>query len=116
MCTRWNDLSYGSNTMKPVCQSDSRRGVVEFDTAARNFPQTDYFFQSRIEEWRGSSSPHDDPDRFRNFRNLSREYYGTAAREHLKEMIVFGLVAATSAWLVIYMVIVVVRLLSKEPP
>jgi hypothetical protein len=69
-----------------------------------------------MEEWRGFSSPHDGQDRFRNFRNLSREYYGIAAREQLKEMIVFGLVAATSAWLVIYMVIVVVRLLSKEPP
>ena len=69
-----------------------------------------------MEEWRGFSSPHDGQDRFRNFRNLSREYYGIAAREQLKEMIVFGLVAATSAWLVIYMVIVVVSLLSKELP
>ncbi len=101
--------------MKPVCQSDSRR-AVEFAAATRQFPRTDYFFQSNMEEWRGFSSPHDGQDRFRNFRNLSREYYGIAAREQLKEMIVFGLVAATSAWLVIYMVIVVVRLLSKEPP
>jgi hypothetical protein len=102
--------------MKPVCQSDSRREVVEFDTATRKLPRTDYFFQSRIEEWRGFSSPHDDPDRFRNFRNLSREYYGTAAREHLKEMIAFGFVVAASAWLVIYMVVTVVQLLSKGAP
>jgi hypothetical protein len=102
--------------MKPVCQSDSRREVVEFDTATRKLPRTDYFFQSRSEEWPGFSSPHDDRDRFRNFRNLSREYYKAAAREHLKEMIAFGFVVAASAWLVIYMVIVVVKLLGKEHP
>jgi hypothetical protein len=101
--------------MKPVCQSESRP-AVEFDAATPRFPRTDYFFQSNMEEWRGFSSPYDGQDRFRNFRSLTREYYGTAAREQLKEMIVFGLVAATSAWLVIYMVIVVVTLLSKAHP
>ena len=102
--------------MKPVCQFDSRREAVESGSVARRFPPTDYFFQSRIEEWRGYSSPHDGPDRLRNFRNLTREYYGAAAREQLKEMIAFGVVVAASAWLVIYMVIVVVGLLLKGHP
>jgi hypothetical protein len=102
--------------MKPVFQTNSRRTMAEFDRIRPRFPRTDYFFQSSREEWRGFSSPYDGQDRFRNFRNLSREYYGAAAREHLKEMIVFGLVTATSAWVVIYMVIVVVRLLSQEHP
>jgi hypothetical protein len=104
--------------MKPVCQFDSRRAAVESDSVARRFPPTDYFFQSRIEEWRGFgfSSPQDGPNRFHNFRNLTREYYGAAAQEQLKEMIAFGVVVAASAWLVIYMVIVVVRLLLKGHP
>ena len=102
--------------MKPVCQIDSRRAAAESDSVARRFPPTDYFLQSRIEEWRGFSSPHDGQNRFRNFRNLTREYYGTAAQEQLKEMIAFGVVVAASAWLVIYTVIVIVRLLLKGHP
>jgi hypothetical protein len=102
--------------MKPVCQFDSRRPAAEFGSVARRFPSTDYFFQSRIEEWRGFSSPYDGQNRFRNFRNLTREYYGAAAQEQLKEMIAFGVVVAASAWLVIYTVIVIVRLLLKGHP
>lgn len=102
--------------MKLVFQFDSGRAVSEFNRSSPRFPRTDYSFQSSMEEWRGFSSPLDGEDRFRNFRNLSREYYGAAAREHLNELIAFGFVTATSAWLVIYMVIVVVRLLSKAHP
>jgi hypothetical protein len=101
--------------MKPVCQFVSPRAGTEFKAVARQFPQTDYFFQSRMDDWRGFS-PHERRDPFRNFRRLSREYYGAAAREHLKEMIVFGLVAVTSAWPLIYTAFVIVRLLSKEHP
>jgi hypothetical protein len=102
--------------MKPVCQFDSRRAAAESGSVARRFPSTDYFFQSRIEEWRGFSSPYEGQNRFRNFRNLTREYYGAAAQEQLKEMIAFGVVVAASAWLVIYTVIVIVRLLLKGHP
>ena len=102
--------------MKPACPSDSRQAGGDPDAAARRFPRTDYFFQSHFEEWRGFSSPYDGQDRFRNFRNLSREYYGAAAREYLREMIAFGFVIAASAWLVIYMIFVVVRLLGRPHP
>jgi hypothetical protein len=102
--------------MKPLCQSDSTRPGAKTRLVGRSFPPTDYFYQSRIEEWRGFSSPQDDRDRFRNLRRLRREYYGAAAGEHLREMIAFAAVVAVSAWPVVYMVIVVVRLLSKEHP
>ena len=102
--------------MKPVCQFASRRPGLESDIAPRQFPPTDYFFQSRMEEWRGFSSPHDGREHFRNFRRLSREYYGAAAQEYVKEAIVFGLVVAASLWPVIYMIVVVVKLLSKKQP
>jgi hypothetical protein len=102
--------------MKPHCHFHPNGTRPESGAIRRQFPATDYFFQSRIEEWRGFSSPHDGGESCRNFRRLSREYYGAAAREHLREMIAFGVVIAASAWLVLYMVIVVVRLLSKQHP
>jgi hypothetical protein len=104
--------------MKPLCQSDSTRPGAKTRSVRPRFPFTDYFYQSRIEEWRGFSSPYDgrDRDRFRNLHRLRREYYGAAAREYLREVIAFAVVVAASAWPVVYMVIVVVRLLSKEHP
>jgi hypothetical protein len=102
--------------MKPLCQSDSTRPDANSRIPRRRFPPTDYFYQSRIEEWRGFSSPQDGGDRFRNLHRLRRESYGAAAREYLREVIAFAVVVAASAWPVIYMVVVVVRLLGKEHP
>ena len=115
MCSLVEQSKLWSNIMKPVCQFVSRRAGAEPNAVARRFPPIDYFFQSGMEEWRGSS-PFDRSDRFRNLRSLSREYYGAAAREHLKELIVFGLVVVTSAWPIIYTAFVIVRLLSKDHP
>jgi hypothetical protein len=39
-----------------------------------------------------------------------------SARERAKEMAVFILIVATSAWPVIYMVVTVIKLLSKGRP
>lgn len=102
--------------MKPPCQFHLCRPFAEFERTRSRFPRIDRFFQSWTGEWRGFSSPHNRQDRFRNFRSLTREYYGMAAREHLKEMIAFGFVVATSAWAIIYTVVVIVRLLLKEQP
>jgi hypothetical protein len=95
--------------MKPSCQSGSERD---------RFPKTDYFFHSGMGEWRGYSSPHDGDDRsaYRNFHNLNRDILIESARERAKEMVVFALVVLTSAWPVIYMIITVVKLLSKGRP
>ena len=84
----------------------------------RRFPQTDYFFHLGMGEWRGYSSPDDGEKRseFRSFYNLGREFRIEAARERAKEMVVFILIVATSAWPVIYMVVTVIKLLSKGRP
>jgi hypothetical protein len=47
---------------------------------------------------------------------LGREYRIEAARERAKEMAVFALIVLTSAWPVLYMVVTVVKLLSKGRP
>jgi hypothetical protein len=82
-------------------------------------PQTDYFLHSGFDQWHGGYfSPFDGEDRsgFRNFYNLGREYRLEAARERAKEMVVFALIILTSAWPVLYMIVTVVKLLSKDRP
>jgi len=95
--------------MKPMGASAAGR---------KRFPQTDYFFHSGSGGWRGYSSSYDGEDgsEFRTFYNLSREFMIESARERVKEMAVFGVVVVASAWPVIYMVITVVKLLSKGRP
>jgi hypothetical protein len=95
--------------MKPPCP---------FVPDQRSFPQTDYFFQSGFEHWRGSSFPYDGDDNsdVRKFHNFSREFLRESARERTKEMVVFALVVLTAAWPVIYMVVTVVELLSTGRP
>ena len=83
------------------------------------FPQTDYFFHSGFGQWQGGYfSPYDGEERygFRNFYNLGREFRIEAARERAREMAVFALIVLTSAWPVLYMVVTVVKLLSKGRP
>ena len=89
-----------------------------FAAGGKRFPQTDYFFHSGFGEWRGHPSPYDGEDRpeFRNFYNLGREFRIEAARERAKEMVVFGFIVVTAAWPVIYMIVTVVKLLSKGRP
>ena len=96
--------------MKPRSPSAGGKG---------QFPPTDYFFHSGFGHWRGGHfSPYDGEERyrFRNFYNLGREYRLEAARERAKEMAVFALIILTSAWPVLYMVVTVVKLLSKGRP
>ena len=106
--------------MKPACQFDPQPRVAraELRAAKRQFPRTAYFFQSGLGEWRGYWSPYDGEkgSESRNFRDLRGQFLTEAAREQAKEMIVFAFVALTSAWPVIYMVITVVKLLSKGGP
>jgi len=94
--------------MKPRSPSTGGKG---------QFPQTDYFFHSG--RWRGGYfSPYDGEYRseFSHFYNLGREYRIEAARERAKEMAAFAAIVLTSAWPVLYMVITVVKLLSKGRP
>lgn len=84
----------------------------------RHFPETDYLFHSGFAQWRGHFSPYDGEGRseFRTFYNLRNEFRIEAARELAKEMVVFAFILLAAAWPVIYMVITVVKLLSKEQP
>ena len=95
--------------MKPRSPSTGGKG---------SFPQTEYFFHSGFGQWRGHFSPYDGEDRsgFRNFYNLGREYRIEAARERAREMAAFAVIVLTSAWPVVYMIVTVVKLLSKSRP
>jgi hypothetical protein len=87
-------------------------------TGKRRFPETDYFFHSGSARWRGYFSPYDGERRseFRTFDNLRREFRIEAARELANEMLAFALILLAAAWPVIYMVVTVVKLLSKGQP
>ena len=87
----------------------------DFASGKRQFPLTDYCFQSGFGNWRGYA-PHDDNDDVRKFHNFSREFLLEFAHERMKEMVVFAVVLVTAAWPVIYMVITVVKLLIKGRP
>ena len=95
--------------MKPRSHSTGGKG---------HFPQTDYFFHSGFGQWRGRfwSSDGEDKSRFRNLFDLGREYRIVAARERAREMAVFAVIVLTSAWPVVYMIVTVVKLLSKGRP
>jgi hypothetical protein len=105
---RWNDPSHGYEKMKPKGQYER----------ARRFLHTDYFFHSDFGEWRGHSSPYDGDEGSdsRKFHNFCREFIMESSRERAKEMAVFALVVVVTAWPVIYMVVTVVKLLSKGRP
>jgi hypothetical protein len=89
-----------------------------FAARKTRLPQTDYCFHSGFGDWRGYSPFYDggDQSEFRTFYNLSREFMIEAARERTKEMVVFAFVVLTAAWPVIYMIVSVVKLLSRGRP
>lgn len=96
--------------MKPRSPSTGGKG---------RFPQTDYFFHSGFGQGRGGqfwSYDGDGRSEFRNLFDLGREYRLEAARERAREMAVFAVIVLTSAWPVLYMIVTVVKLLSKARP
>ena len=72
-------------------------------------PKTDLCFQHGSHRWDRYSGDEWDFGRH----NLGREYLIVAARERAKEMAVFGIILATAAWPVIYMIVTVVQVLHK---
>jgi hypothetical protein len=101
--------SGGSQAMKPRSPSTDGKG---------RFPQTEYFLHSGFGQSHGHfwSSDGEDRSRFRNLFNLGREYRIEAARERAREMAAFAVIVLTSAWPVVYMIVTVVKLLSKSRP
>ena len=84
-----------------------------FSPRKRRLPLTDHCFHAGLRGWGGNYSSRDDNNRFHR---LSRDLLLESARERVWEGVVFGFVVAASAWPVIYMVIVVVKLLIKGRP
>src|SRR5262245_523239 len=105
----WFQSSCRSESMKPRSPSRGGKG---------RFPQTDYFFHSGFGHWNGHfwSSDGEDRSRFRNLFNLGREYRIEAAWERAREMAAFAVIVLTSAWPVVYMIVTVVKVLSKGRP
>lgn len=102
--------------MKPTCpRASGRMASMEFRGRGRNFPKTDYCFQSGFGEWRGYSSGDDQPE-FRRLDGLRRRFLLEAAREHNTELVVFVMMILPCAWLITYMAITVVTLLSRPHP
>jgi hypothetical protein len=103
---------------KTNCRSESMKPRSPLRGGKGRFPQTDYFFHSGFGQWRGHfwSSDGEDRSRFRNLFDLGREYRLEAARERAREMAAFAVIILTSAWPVVYMIVTVVKLLSKGRP
>ena len=78
--------------------------------AQRKFPPTDCFFHAGFGEWGRAWSEDDEEPRPRN---LAQQYLIESARERAKEMWVFGAVVIASAWPVIYMMVIVIKLLFR---
>jgi len=74
-----------------------------------DLPRTDCCFQEGRSNWDRYSGDEWDFGRH----NLGREYLIESARERAKEMAVFGIILATAAWPVIYMIVTVVQVLHK---
>src|SRR5215467_13856727 len=82
----------------------------------RTLPTTCQHDRRSFSFFRFWSSDGEDKSRFRNLFDLGREYRIEAARERAKEMAAFAVIVLTSAWPVVYMIVTVVKLLSKGRP
>ena len=69
--------------------------------AARQFPQFDSNFHADV---RGSSFPVSNRAELRRFRRLSGEFFAKeTSRDYIKELTLFGIIVAVSAWPIISM-------------
>ena len=102
--------------MKPLCpRAPERVASIEFRGLERHHPKTDCCFQAGLREWRESSSGDEEP-KFRNLDGLRRQSLAEAAREHATEMVVFAMMILPSIWVVTYMAVTVVKLLTRAHP
>ncbi len=88
--------------MKTTYKSTGTSGRDEFiDGAPRQFPQFTSNFHADI---RGSSFPVSNRAELRRFRRLSGEFFGKETpRDYLKELTLFGIIVAVSAWPIVSM-------------
>jgi hypothetical protein len=79
----------------------------------RNFPLTDYSFQSTIEA-RTSSPAVTSEKRLRAFRKLSSEFFGAETSRHYRaELSAFTVITAISIWPIISSIVAVVRMVRN---
>ena len=82
--------------MKPTSHNAGKNtGDGVNKTFSRQFPVTDYSFQSlTLDEYRGGCAKY-----ARSFRNISGDYFKTEARrDFLTEAVFFGSIVATTIW------------------
>jgi hypothetical protein len=102
--------------MKPTPQirPDQRnsRGDNRTPDDSRNFPLTDYNFQSTTEACRSVSTI--SQENLRTFWKLSSEFFNAEnRRHHATELLLFALLSGISAWPIISSLVAVARLVRN---
>ena len=106
--------------MKPIPQISSNLRYSCRDRRPardrRNFPSTDYSYQSTAKPGDSSLPIAGNADRIsklRTFRKLSSEFFGTeTSRDYVTELALFALIAGVSAWPIISMIAALYRMLK----
>ncbi|MEP6686471.1 MAG: hypothetical protein ABJB22_06825 [Verrucomicrobiota bacterium] len=85
------------------------------DTKQRNFPLTDYQFQSTVDL--RTSAPairQKSISELRTFRKVSREFFATETRrEYVIEFLLFALITGISAWPIVSNIAAMARMLRN---
>jgi hypothetical protein len=87
--------------MKPTNQISSNERDSNPRHGHRNFPLTDYSYQTPAEVVSGSSAiaQEEIAHHLRTFRQISREFFGAEAnREYVAEAIFFSCISLVAAW------------------
>jgi hypothetical protein len=85
--------------MKPAPELIPTQALENDRTVRKTLPQVDYSYQSTVTASRPVSKTDARLAELKTFRALSRDFFaGEAARESLKEIIVFAWIMAVAAW------------------
>jgi hypothetical protein len=94
--------------MKPTAQLSSQ------EHNRKNFPLTDYNFQTTIERSQASVQQARSPHTLRSIWKMSAHFFGFEARlDYAIEFILFGLILAVSAWPIFWSAVAVVRMMRN---
>jgi len=106
--------------MKPIPQVSVNQRPSRRDSRARrdhrNFPLTDYSYQSTAKTGGNSLTTSGNAHRIfklRTFRKLSSDFFGTeTSRDYVAELALFTLIAGVSAWPIISMIAALYRMIK----
>jgi hypothetical protein len=115
-----NTIHFQEIFMKPIPQTESNQRHVHGDSRAprghRNFPLTDYSYQSTAKAGANNllaSGKTGRISRLRMFRKLSSDFFGAeTSRDYVAEFALFALIAGVSAWPIISMIAALYRMLK----